>query len=556
MGYVLNSITDTPIAGALVLLAGTIHGSLSGPDGHFEFSAVDPGEFVLIVSADGYMESQELVYLQEDLLVNVHLVPKAYELPEDHPFLSRANGVSMELFREVLPLRINAFNIQYSQYGSGLSGNAIFFDQMRVVDFARPLLAFAEIERTEVISGPYRLDLGMDAAIEYHASKEPGTNAYLTYDSGLAAFSSSINLHRNWPGVRGSLSGSYVNSRNYPDGGGILQSAKIHGGRMGGRIEVPVASDHLLIGTVGWLQDWTRSTGEYQDYSALIQYIYSGKSTILRTITATAAIQSNGNESDQVQQGASIVAHLMPLSTFRLKVGADYYRVPYRGPLINDFLPRGDSRTEVDGGVYVTARQRITKIIVEGQYRLDPLNQQWAGSASATWLMGEEWRLFTGGGRVRSERSPRRLRQANLGIRWDGLLHTVELMTFTRKRNDAHLFGATTLIQGMNWSATAYSAVSNFSSSTLEPHWSIWAHLNVVVRGPLNLFTLNPEIYAILAGDPAWISADLWMESKEIGGVTLRLGTRNLLNGAQRYPHSEISEPGRSFWIAIDYSAD
>ena len=78
-GSVLDSKTMTPVSGAVVLLAGTLHGSLTGPDGRFEFTGINPGKYILTVSAEGYTTFQESVDVEDNLELKILLMLEAYD---------------------------------------------------------------------------------------------------------------------------------------------------------------------------------------------------------------------------------------------------------------------------------------------------------------------------------------------------------------------------------------------------------------------------------------------------------------------------------------------
>ena len=165
--------------------------------------------------------------------------------------------------------------------------------------------------------------------------------------------------------------------------------------------------------------------------------------------------------------------------------------------------------------------------------------------------LSSNWQLIAGTGRAQSERGLRK--QADVGVRWNGFESSAELVTFTRKAEGDRIYGMTALVRGSWWWMAAYTSVSDASSPISKTSLSTWARVHATVKGPLDLFSLGAELYGTFFDSPAWMSADVWVQTMELSDVSLQIGIRNLLDATHTYPYSTYAEPGRSLQIALRY---
>lgn len=545
-GSVLDSKTMTPVSGAVVLLAGTLHGSLTGSDGYFEFTGVSPGKYALTVSAEGYIAFQESVEVEDNLELKILLIPEVYDLPDQHVFVNSQGGWPTRMFRGLLPRRMSAIEFQYTLYGSELTPKSIYLDGVRLIDPSMSRTLIADLEDSEVIPSPYNLGLGMDASIQFKTSEQPSTGAELVYDSRTRRVRSGMTFHRNWSRVYGTLSGLYETASNYSDGSGVLQQVGIRSGNVAGRVGIRMGPNHRLSGSGGWLQDRELTGGDIRQHAGIVQYRYSQKAGFLQGVVATAALQQLNDDLHREQQSGSITVTLLPLQNLRLNIGADIYRYTESVSLSHLAEGEDDSSSSVEGSVFVTALHRISRLLIEGQFRLDPDHSHWGGMTFLAWQLSSNWQLVAGTGRAQSERGV--LRQADVGVRWNGFESSVELMTFTRKVEGDHIRGMTALVRGSWWWVAAY-----VSSPVSETSLSTWGRVHATVKGPLDLFSLGTELYGTFFDSPAWVNADIWIQSMEANSISFQIGIRNLLDATYTYPHSMYAEPGRSLQIALQY---
>ncbi len=552
-GAVMDSKSMTPIPNAMVILVGTLHGALTSHGGRFEFVAIPPGEYLLSVSAEGYTPIQESVDVQEDSEFIFFISPVGIELPERHGFPSSNFQVSSNLFRSVLPRRLNAHRVSYTVTESEPGPKSYYLDGIRLLHPFPPLLALTGSDRIESIPTPYNLGSGMDAAIQYKAQEPSNNRIELIYDSKQRGFKSRGTFGRNWSRGFGILSATYSGSSDYSDGSGLIQQSALRSGNIAGRLGIKLNPDQTITGSAGWIQDLSRTGEDLHQSAAFFQYNYSNKSGFFQGVKASLSFQQLEHELAEGQQSAAVSVRVKPWSSLRLNVGADYYRNTSREKSdlrVNEEHPRISS---VDTGVFLTALHRVSQFLINVQYRLDSHNDQWAGSTSVTWHLGDEWNLLAGAGRVKSSGSERMLRQANLGISWEGFKEVVELMTFSRETWNNHSVGVTSFVQMPWWSVMTYTAVSNLASADLKPSWSSWARIQGMVQGPLDLFTFGSEIYGKIYNEPRWVSADVWVQLAEFSGASFQIRITNLFDGTFRYPHSEFAEPGRSVGITFRY---
>ncbi len=550
-GSVLDSKTMNPVSGAVVLLAGTLHGSLTGSDGYFEFAGVNPGKYMLTVSAEGYTAFQESVEIEHNLELNILLMPKAYDLPDQHVFVNPQGGWSTRMFRGLLPRRVSAIEFQYTLYGSELIPQSFYLDGVRLIDPSMPTVLIADLEGSEVIPSPYNLGLGMDASIHFKTPEQSSTGAELLYDSRTRRVRSGMTVHRNGSRVDGTLSGIYETADNYSDGSGAVQQAGIRSGNLAGRVEIRVAPNHHLSGSGGWLQDIELTGGDIRQQAGIVQYKYSQKTGFLQEVVATAALQQLNDDLDREQRSGSISVTLFPLQNLRLNIGTDIYRYTESVTLNHLAKEEDDASSSVESSVFVTALHRISRLLIEGQFRLDTDHGHWGGMTFLALQLSSNWQLIAGTGRAQSERSV--LRQADVGVRWNGFGNSAELMTFTRKAEGGRIHGMTALVRGSWWWTAVYTSLSDASAPVSETSLSTWARVHATMKGPLDLFSLGTEFYGTFFDSPAWMSADVWIRTMEMNSVSLQIGIRNLLDGTYTYPYSVYAEPGRSLQIALQY---
>lgn len=552
IGLVLDSKTMEPVPGAVVLLTGTLYGSLTGSDGYFEFAGIHPGEYTLTVSAEGYAHARESMEVEGDIELKILLLPDAIDLPDQHVLVNSQHGWSTRMFRGLLPLRVSAIEEQYTLYTSELTSQSFYLDGVRLMDPSMLRTLIVDIERTEVIPSPYNPGLGMDASIDFKGPEQHATGAELFYDSRTRRMRSGTTFHQNWSKAYGTLRGIYERADNYSDGSGALQQGGIRAGNIAGYAGIQIAPGHALSGSGGWLQDLGLTGGDdIRQHMGVLRYRYTPEAGMLKDLITVAALQERSDGVDPAQQSGSISATLLPIQNLRLKVGADIYRYTEKakGHLVSK--ESNDADVSVESGVFVAALHRISSLLIEGQFRLELEHGYWGGMTFLTWQFRSNWQLIAGAGRAGTARGV--LRQTDIGVRWTGFARSIELMTFTRNREQERTLGVTALIRGAWWWAALYTAQSR--PSTLESETSLvtWARVRATIQGPLELFLLGTELYGTFLDAPAWGSADVWMRVREIRGVSLKIGITNLLDGTYTYPHSVYAEPGRSVQIALQY---
>lgn len=547
-GLVLDAGSRAPVSNAVVVLTGTLHGSLTGSDGRFEFMVENQGEFTVTVSAEGYLFYQKLITVENDSNLEILLIPKSYDLPDHHPFPGSNIGFASRMFRETLPHRTNALRMKLSLYESELPPGSIYLDGVRLIAPYTPLLAIVEMKRTEVNPGPYELRTGMDASIHHHSSDQLSTGSELIYDSRKGGVRSGVTLHRSGARVTGLIRGTYETAKDYVDGGGIRQPAGLRSGNIAGRMRINIATGHVVTGHAGWLQDRMSTGRQVRQQAAIAQYRFTRDTGFLQQVTATAAFQGIHSEMDREQYSGSVSARFAPRPNIRLNMGVQTYRT---------MIQYGNSSSSmIDYSVFATTLHRTSRLLLEGQFRLQLQQPQWAGAALATWFASDQWRLLAGLGRVRSDRKSGALRQLDLGVQWKGLARSMELMTFTRKTESIHSIGLTAFVRDSWWGASFYTAVSDLQpriqESSSKRKGSTRVRMYAQVSDPFNLLTLRSEVYGILS-PPSWISSDLWIQSRNLGGLSMRIGISNVFDKTYRYPFSSYTEPGRSFQLALRY---
>ena len=537
-GTVLDAKTMTPVPDAVVLLTGTLYGLLTESDGSFGFADLFAGQLTIVVSADGYVSVQKSVTIQKDMHLSILLVPQLYEQPDQHIFPGPSGNIPDQLFRSILPWRQNAGAADYTLHGSSPRSGSIYLDDMRILDVSSPLLTSADLSISEVITGPYRPDLGMEAAIRYRTDEQLSTGTEIMYDSRRQRIVPALRFHHMWSHGYTTIHGVYDRADHYADGSGTRQISGIQSGSFDARIGLEIAPGHRFYGHGGWMRESEFIGQSLHHQAALITYRYSGRGDLLHRITVAGSHQEMVGGIDQEMQSGFAKVHLAPMPNLHLKVGADYYRVA---------ADHTQGKKGTDGGVFMAFLYQNQPVFTEMQLRLDPFTDQWGGASLLTWQFNQNWQLIAGVGRAQSDRRRPALKQVDIGVRWTGLDRSFELMTFARETAGNQVFGLSTYARGAWWRAVFYTTTSH--SRLLA-----WGKIHATVSGPFDLFILGSELYgSATQNSSVWLSTDLWMQSREIQGISLRVGVKNIPDGTYTYPSSMFAEPGRSFLFLLSY---
>ena len=538
-GSVLDSKNLSPVPGALVILTGTLHGTITGPDGQFEFGAVNLGEYTLTVTAEGYTDLQQPVEVEADVKLEILLIPAVNVLPDKHTLVSLDDGLPTRMQIGVLPRRFDALLSEFTVRQLPIAARSMYVDGVRLIDSGMPLAVTASIEETEVIPGPYDLSLGADALTHFRTSDQPVEGANVIYSSRARWIHSGATVRHNWSRGYGAISWIYEGASDYTDGRSVLQPAGAWDGGFAARVMSDIAPGHVLNGGIGLGRYVGLGHDEFDRREIMLRYRFTRNTTVLRAVTVTGSLQELEGSSDDAQQSVSASAHLSPRPNLGLYIGADYYRL----------------NSVVESGLFVRALHRMSPILIDGQFRFDHYNGNWGANASATWEVSSNWQVFTGLGRAVWQWAGGTIMQADGGVRWKGFDKSLQFVTFKRKISDQRSHGATAVARG-SWRRVALSATAMFLEDSTG--WSGWGRSLASVTGPFNLFVLGAEVYGspVRPGDNGWMSADLWMESMEVRGVTLRAEIHNLLNSTHTYPLSDFAEPGWSLQIGLFYHGE
>jgi hypothetical protein len=538
-GSVLDSKNLNPVPGALVILRGTLHGTITGPDGHFEFGAVNLGEYTLTVLAEGYADLHQPVKVEGDLQLEVFLISAVHGLPDKHILVSLDDGLPTRMQMGVLPRRFDVLLPEFTVRELPIAARSMYVDGVRLIDSGMPLAVTADIEETEVIPGPYDLSLGADALTHFRTNDQPATGANVIYDSRTQWVLSGATVRHDWSRGHGAISWIYEGASDYTDGAGVLQRAGARDGGIAARVMSNIAPGHVLNGGIGWGRYVGLIKDEFDRREVMLRYRFTRDTTILRAVTVTGSLQELEGSSDHAQQSISASTRLSLLPNLRLYIGADYYRL----------------NSVVESGLFIRALHGISPILIDGQFRFDHYNGDWGANASATWEVSSSWQVFTGFGRAVWQWAGGTIMQVDGGVNWKGFDKSLQFVTFKRKISDQRSHGATAVVRA-SWSRVALSATAMVLKDGTG--WSDWGRGRASLAGLGNLFTLGAEAYGSPArpSDHGWMSADVWMESMAVRGVFLRVGIHNLFDSAHAYPLSDFAEPGLSLQIGLFYQGE
>jgi len=546
-GIVIDSELMTEITEALVILDGTVHGTLSDSVGEFELTSITRGTYLLTVSADGYVVFQRSIEIQNHLHLTIALRPKIRELPDTYTYLGRDSELSTQIFRYLIPRRVDAITTEYSLFDAQLNAGSIYYDGIRLIDYGIPIFVFADVKNAEFVPDPYHLNLGFNASAHFSTLDELETEAIFDYDSQIGRLTSELMLHQDWLPISGTLVGIYDRGKNYLDGSDRRQFSGIQSGTVAGRIGIQMSSRHVISGSGGWSKDQTHSGREVQQTAIMMNYKYASNHGFIRKVNSAVSIQELESDSDILQQGGHAFVDMVPQTNVRLRVGADYYRYIKS---THSEVPLGDTGSNNEAGMYANARYRFAFILIENQIRVGLMNHYWGGSTILNWLIADQWRITSGAGYTQTDSQ---ITQANLGVQWNGFERSVDVMTFTRRTEDTRLLGLTALLQGSQWRATLNSSHIDHTSENSQQ--STWMGINYAIQAPFDLFIIYPEVFGTFFHTSSWISGNCMVEWKKIGGVSLRMGVQNIFDATYTYPLSEFSEPGRSFRLTVRYQS-
>ena len=538
-GSVLDSKNLNPVPGALVILTGTLHGTITGPNGRFEFGAVNLGEYTLTVSAEGYTDLQQPVKVEGDATLEILLIPAVNVLPDKHTLVSLDDGLPTRMQIGVLPRRFDALLPEFTVRQLPIAARSMYVDGVRLIDSGMPLAVTANIEEAEVIPGPYDLSLGADALTHFRTTDQPVEGANVIYSSRARWIHSGATVRHNWSRGYGAVSWIYEGASDYIDGRGELQPAGAWDGGFAARVKSNIAPGHVLNGGIGLGRYVGLIEDEFDRREVMLRYRFTRNTTVLRAVTVTGSLQELEGSSDGAQQSISASARLSLLPNLRLYLGADYYRL----------------NSVVESGLFLRALHRMSPILIDGQFRFDHYNGNWGANASATWEVSSSWQVFTGLGRAVWQWAGGTIMQADGGVQWKGFDKSLQFVTFKRKISDQSSHGVAAVARG-SWRRVALSVTTMVLED--DTGWSGWGRSHASVAGPFNLFILGAEAYGspVSPGEHGWMSADLWIESMEVRGVTLRAEIHNLLNSAHTYPLSDFAEPGWSLQIGLFYHGE
>lgn len=549
-GTVVESKTMNPIEGALVVLKGTLYGTLTGPDGRFSFSGVDSGVYTLTISAEGYATLEISVHIQETSSVNEYVLSKADELPDSHTFLGSSDQFNDQLFRYLIPRRVDALTLEYSLFHKPLYAGSLYLDGVRLIDYGIPVTALIDLQRTEVVPDPYNPSLGLGSSAHSFTSHTPATEASFSYDSRVNGLHSSLMLHRDWSQMDGTVIGTYSSGDAYSDGSGTLQSAGVRSGTVAGRVSISPAPKHNLSASGGWLKDIDYNDEELYQRTAWLQYRFSQSTGLIRAIHSSMSIQEFDGPSNIRQQSARVSLHLVPQRNLSFQIGADVYSYNERFGVQPSTLTGTTTHSVNETGIFSSILYRGGAFLMEGQARVHPIHHRWGGATILTWLVHDEWSIIAGTGRTHQETT---VTQSDLGFRWSGLDQSVGVKAFVRDMEQTQIIGMAALVKSRQWGAAMYTSFIDPASEDSGSQMVTWMRVDATISAPLDLFVMYPEIHGTFFDSPSWVSGSLWMETRTIGGISLRFGIQNIMDGTYSYPDSDFTEPGRSFQISVTY---
>jgi len=549
-GTVLDLKTMNPIDGALVVLKGTLFGTLTGSDGRFAFSGVTSGMYTLTISAEGYTTFEKSVEIEDSSPLSIYVLSRADQLPHKHTYLGSTDQLTDQFFRYLIPRRADAIRLEYSLFHTPLYARSLYLDGTRLIDYRIPTFAFIDPERAEVAPDPYNPSLGLESSVHYVTPEQISTEANFRYTSRIRGLHSSLMVHRDWSHMYGTLIGTYTSGNNYSDGSGMLQHAGIRSGAIAGRMSISPTPKHQLSGSGGWMKDQTYNEEELQQRTAWLHYRFSQDTGLIRAVHSSISMQELDSSAKIRQQSARVSLRMVPQRNLSLLVGADVYHYTERFDIEPSRLTSALVQSEDEAGIFARVLYRKGALLMEGQARVQTTHHYWGGATILTWLINDEWSIVGSVGRTHAGIL---VTQSDLGFRWNGLERSVDFKAFLRDMDQTHIVGMTALVRSQGWGAGIYTSLMDSDFNESISQMVTWLRVEATISGPLDLFFVYPEIHGTFLDSPSWVGGSLWMETSRIGGISLRLGIQNVLDGTYAYPDSDVTEPGRSFQVSVSY---
>ncbi len=556
VGLVLDVSSDVPLAGATVVIPGTLYGTETGSDGTFVFNLIEAGSYELAVSAVGYHTLRQVVTVAADTVLEVRLAlrRRAAPIPEFSPVVAgyqvRVHELQAALQRlpGLLPGRRSGIDFAYLLRGLQA---AIYVDGVRMLEADRVLLAADQVNMAHLAGGPVALDRGL-GGMHLIRSRPALSSTEFAYDSRTRGVRTTITLNRTKVRGYGNIQGIYHAVQNYTDGSGNLQAAEESAGCLDTWGQLDLGRGHQVYGRAAMEYRRRPVHRALERQNLFVRYTYADNQRVLRNLTVQTSWQRVAGFVEARQHSARMAVRLAPARTWQVSTGSDYYALP-------------ETRTH-EAGAFIRFAHASDRVAIAAVGRFDHIGQDrsnvqyWSAEAAGKWTVSRTWALMAGGGRSTAIRSNTIIRQilhqVDLGTTW----RAATLRAYVRSLGEDQLSGLDLYAQlslprgagKMKISATL------INDTTLPP---AWGGLELIVTAPARLAQLGIYTFGVLQSDQwtAWFTGDMWLQVQLPRTMALRLAITNVLNRTYAWPMSHtaptgiLAEPGRSFMISLRY---
>ena len=555
VGVVTDEKSDVPLAGATVVIPGTLHGAVTGMDGAFAFDAIQRGAWVLVVSAPGYEVLRHEFTIAADTVVQVSLKLRriAASLPDFNP-IAAAFGMPMQALHAelqrlpgILPARQSGIEFGYSMRGLHLP---VYLDGVRLLEPTLALIPAESIEMLYLASGPLGLEWGAGGMHIVRSSTLP-PGAELAYDSRSRGVRSSIAFRKATSQAYGEVNGGFHAVQDYEDGSGNLQPSEVSAGRIETRGGLNMGSRHDIYGSAALEYRRKSVHGTLDRQDIVTRYAFKPEQGILRGLTMHASLQRLDGSVEARQQGARLALLLVPTRGWQVSTGAEYYGRP-----VVDLHETGAfvTLTHASGRLVVITAGRVERVTNDNRSA-----RYWSTQAGGKLTVSRTWALLFGvghsGGIQLQSAAWEVLSQADIGAEWKA----ASLRAFTRSLGNKQSSGleiraATSLPRSLGRMKMSGTLIRE---PELPP---AWGSVELTLTAPAQLAQLGFSTYGAMRADDSsgWLTGNVWMHLRLPHMITLSFSTTNVLDRTYAWPAaptvtSQLLEPGRSFEVSLRY---
>ena len=537
-----DAATGEPVEHATVILIGTLHATVTGPDGRFVLDPESAPPFVVEVSAPGFDAAQVDVESGQNIRI---LLRREYPRPVlRDPLMARKVRLPDMVLGLGSALRMPDIASASGSIDAALAVRGLWSQQLAVMDDDLPvirthgtaaLMTVLPGDRLLLVSGPYALTWSTGALSAARLERVQQGGQYVSYGIRARELRTAAAPMATWNSAKVGLriahlmnagsNRSLVGMRTQWEYGST--KADVRAGFTAAeqqRASVGVSVRHGVPHKI-WRSVSVMASGQRWRNGLAEARILAGR----------AATRLTGGEALEVELGSDIV-HVAPIAGNTQTVAGLFMRtVVVRNEILLDASARYDasSESQLSGALSVSLPMAAEWWAVGG-----------AGTAAHLVEAGDEApRIWQADFQIRTEESNtgmavfiRKLEHSSWpakGTSWGG-----ELWADQSVRRYLAIHGAASVARPLILDCVAYSPVSGAAGLTLS------APRNILRAGVMVWAAAKHEITA------GFVTADFWTEIAAPGGLRVRLSLFNASDARNRLeldsPHRNVQERSRA----------